>query len=81
MDAEAMIEWAKFQQSLTGKLDADVSFVVPGKWPKKGDQKRLAGRRGPLGQCVSEEQRGLVVLFKADEVIAFLERLRLAGSK
>lgn len=73
MSPGEMILAAKKQQDLTGKPDAAVSFVVPGKWT--GDTKRLVGRKGPLGQCVAEYEDAVLCIFKADEVIAFAAKL------
>ncbi len=56
------------QQQLTGKKDADVALVIPGKWPD-GGSKRLFGRKGPLGRCVAEYEDSVLCLFKADELI------------
>ncbi len=70
-----MILAAKRQQDRTGKKDAAVSFVIPGKWPDNGDRKRLAGRKGPLGQCMAEYEDAVLCLFKADEVITFAAKL------
>lgn len=73
MTAGEMIMAAKKQQELTGKPDAAVSFVIRGKW--SGNTKRLAGRKGPLGQCVAEYEDAVLCIFKADEVIAFAAKL------
>ena len=70
-----MILAAKKQQDLTGKKDAAVSFMIPGKWPERGDKKRLAGRKGPLGNCAAEYEDAVLCIFKADEVIAFAAKL------
>jgi hypothetical protein len=66
-----MVVAAYKQQQLTGKKDADVAVVSPGKWPAKGDAKRLCGRKGPLGRCMAEYEDAVLCLFKADEVIRF----------
>lgn len=70
MSPAEMIAAAYKQQQLTGKKDADVSFVVPGMWPR-GDKKRLLGRKGPLGRCMAEYETSVLCLFKANEVISF----------
>ena len=70
-----MILAAKTPQDLTGKPDAAISFVIPGKWPDRSDFKWLAGRKGPLGQCVAEYEDAVLCVFKADEVIAFAAKL------
>jgi hypothetical protein len=57
------------QQQRTGKKDADVSLVIPGKWPPSG-KKRLFGRGGgPLGRCIVEYEDAVLCLFRADELI------------
>jgi len=76
MTGAGLIAAAVKQQELTGRDDADVSFVIPGKWPAKGNHKRLAGRRGPLGPCVAEYEDSVLCLFKANEVIAFVRQLK-----
>lgn len=68
--AQSMIVAAHNQQKLTGRKDADVSFVIPGAWPN-GGKKRLAGKAGPLGDCVAEYEDAVLCVFKADEVISF----------
>jgi len=73
MTPEAMILAAKKQQDLTGRKDADVALVIPGKWPD-GGTKRLAGMRGPRGRCVAEYEDAVLCLFKADAVIAFCSK-------
>jgi len=70
-----MILSAKKQQDLTGRKDAVVSFMIRGKWPDSGDSKRLAGRKGPLGQCLAEYEDAVLSAFRADEVIAFAAKL------
>lgn len=70
MNAQSMILAAYDQQLLTGKKDAAVSFVIPGKWPAN-DKKRLADKRGPVGQCLAEYEDAVLCMFRADEVIAF----------
>lgn len=69
-----MVAQAYKQQQLTGKKDADVAFVIPGKWPASG-RKRLAKRSGPFGRCMAEYEDAVLCLFKADEVITFLAPL------
>lgn len=71
MNPQEMVAAAYKQQQLTGRKDADVSFIIMGKWPAKGYFKRLAGKRGPLGRCVAEYEDAVLCLFKADEVIRF----------
>lgn len=65
-----MILAAKKQQDLTNNKSADVAFVIPGKWPASG-KKKLAGKIGPLGQCVAEYEDACLCLFAADAVISF----------
>ena len=50
-----------------------VTFVLPGKWGT--GKKRLAGRRGPSGDCVSEMAGSVLVAFDAAQVIAFCDAL------
>lgn len=64
-----MVAAAYKQQQLTGRKDAAVSFMLPGKWPIRTDTKRLFGRKGPIGQCVAEYEDAVLVAFQADEVI------------
>lgn len=70
MTSQEMILAAHKQQKLTGRKDADVAFVIPGKWPD-GGKKRLAGRVGPLGTCMAEYEDAVLCLFKADEVLSY----------
>ncbi len=70
MKLSDVVAAAQKQQKLTGKQDAVVSLVIPGKWPASG-KKRLCGRRGPLGQCMAEYEDAVMCLFKADELLAF----------
>lgn len=75
MTPEQMVALACQQQQLTGRKDADVAFIVPGKWPDSG-KKRLFGRKGgPVGQCIGEDEDAVLCLFKADEVIRACSRL------
>jgi hypothetical protein len=53
-----------------------IPFVIKGRVPK-GGRKRLFAR-GPMGECVSEENGGVVCLFKAQEVLDYLAQLREA---
>jgi len=78
MIAQKLIEAAKKQQELTGKQDADVSFVIPGKWPS-GGKKRLARNKGPIGQCLAEYENCVLCLFKSNEVILFAEKIIANG--
>ena len=71
MSPQEMVAAAYNQQQLTGKKDAAVSFIIPGAWPATGNRKRLAGRKGPLGQCLAEYEDAVLCAFRADEVIAF----------
>ena len=70
---QEMILAAHKQQKLTGRKDADVALVIPGKWPDN-DKKRLAGKAGPLGQCMAEYANCVLCLFKADEVIRYCSK-------
>lgn len=70
-----MILAAVKQQKLTGRKNADVAFVIPGKWPANGDYKRLCGRKGPLGRCMAEYEDAVMCLFRADEVITFAAKM------
>ena len=72
--AQSMIAQAYKQQQLTGKKDADVIFVVKGKWPDSGKKRLLGKHGGPLGTCVAEFEFDCLVLFKADQVISFLAK-------
>lgn len=66
---------ARKQQSLTGKEDAVCAFVLPGKWPR-GGKKRLFGKNGgPFGECLAEYEDAVLCAFKANEIIAYMERL------
>lgn len=68
-----LITLAKHQQQFIGKDDADVSFVIPGSWPRSG-RKRLFGRHGgPLGRCIAEHEDSVLCVFAANEVIAAAE--------
>jgi hypothetical protein len=49
---------------------AKMALVVVGKWPD-GGRKRLAGRRGPLGQCISEDEDHCICVFDAQEVLSW----------
>ena len=70
MNAQSMIAAAYKQQQLTGRKDADVSFIISGKWPE-GQHKRLNGRKGPLGRCIAEYEDAVLCLFKANEVVRY----------
>ena len=58
-------------------LDGRIVLRLPGRWPKGGEYKRLAGRRGPKGRCVAEDvdKNGkpvVMVDFLAQDVLDFL---------
>lgn len=76
MIGEHILQAAKKQQQLTGKQDADVSFLVKGSWPAKGERKRLFLRSGPYGHCVAEYEDSVLCVFKANEVIEAVEKVR-----
>lgn len=69
MTIEDIEKAAKKQQELTGRPDATVTFLIPGKWPKSG-KKQLFRGMSLVGDCVNEERNAVLVAFRADEVLA-----------
>lgn len=60
----------RLQQDVQGRLDAEVVLRLPGRL--KGKRRRLT-RNGPYGRIVGVTRQGeVVVLFRADEVLAWL---------
>lgn len=66
-----MLLTARQQQIASNNKDAVVTFVVPGAWPSCGNRKRLMGLRGPLGECLSENESDCLVAFSAEDVCLF----------
>lgn len=66
-----MIKHCEKQIELQGK-DAQVGFLVPGKWGKNTTKRLCPG--GPKGEIVSDMQRGCYCFFNAREVIDFLNK-------
>ncbi len=76
MQIHQLIEAARYaiaQDASNGNIaGGKMAMFVPGQWPAGGDKKRLAGRQGgPLGQCISEEEDGVICVFDAQEVLAW----------
>jgi len=74
MTIEEMITKCRKQQEITGKVDAEVMFIIPGRWGKRNTRRLFPG--GPKGEIVAETERGVHCFSRADEVIAALERMR-----
>ena len=75
MNISEALEHCRKQQNLTGKDDATVGFFLPGQWGKT-NKKRLC-KGGPAGEIVQDnlDGRGVYVLFKANEVIAYMTKV------
>ncbi len=61
------------QMEIIESDDPRVLLTLPGKW--RSDSKRLAGRSGPLGRCVADTPKGVLVDFSAREILAWLDRV------
>jgi hypothetical protein len=62
-------------QQAMGREDAGVYLVLPAR--RSGgysEDRRLAGRSGPIGEICCETEMGETVLFKANEVLRWLKR-------
>lgn len=67
------------QIELLGSETAHITLVIPGEAPRSG-KKRLAGRRGgPLGEAVAWTEQGTACVFRAPEVLAWLDRQEERG--
>ena len=68
-----MLDHCEQQIELFGR-DAEVVFKVPGKWGKKDTRRLCPG--GPVGEIVLDnfDGMGMAVMFKACEVITFLNK-------
>ncbi len=77
MTPQAIAKQCRDQMALAGEGTVIV-LIVPGKWGRS-DRKRLCPG-GPIGHiCADAEPGKLVVNFPAKEVLAYLEKLGLAG--
>lgn len=73
MTIDEMLAKCREQQRLTGQADAEVMFIIPGRWGKRNTKRLFPG--GPKGEIVAETERGVHCFFRADEIIAALEAL------
>ena len=70
---QEMIDYCRKQQKLQGMPDAKAVFRIP-RYYKRGNKVRLWVLRGPSGDVLSKGTNYCIGSFKADAVIAFLER-------
>lgn len=73
----AMREHCREQQRIQGQADAFVTFRLPGRFGSRKRARLFGKHGGPYGDILADDfaRPGFIVVgFKADEVIAFLER-------
>jgi len=77
---DEIAEHCRQQQQLLGCEDAPVCFLIPGRLGKRTTRRLWPG--GPKGEIVQDDMdgRGLRVMFKADEVLAALEKVTSSES-
>ena len=79
--------WAGFMKTvLEAALDSiarstelgvtpQIAVLLKGrKWPKSGRVKLFGRHGGPYGQCVSEEEGGVIALFSARDVVDAIKK-------
>jgi hypothetical protein len=56
-------------------IKPEVALFLKGrKWPASGRVNLFGRHGGPLGQCVSEEEDGVIAVFSAREVVDAIEK-------
>lgn len=76
MTIQELYEKCWKQQQSQGRDDALVTLILPGRWGKTGTKRIAPG--WPVGTIVSDhfngDRKGVVVMFRADEIEAHIVR-------
>lgn len=65
---------ARCEDTTLPPVPYEIALVIPGRC--SGNSKRLAGRKGPLGEVVSECEDSCVVAFDARKVLAWVDAVQ-----